>query len=161
MSHHAHGTNRSYGHATRPMPTLPVRTVQERRHTAGWLDCPADEFMRLLALHNAGEINLLEMPETAADVVDEPPEEEADEQSAIPRRFGAVNRDMGSAGRVVNLLSQAALTVQEITQKTGLTASAVRTVLHRNPQWFVCVGVEDHAKRWKRVVHKQEVMEGG
>jgi hypothetical protein len=46
--------------------------------------------MRLLALHNAGKINLLEMPETAADAVDE-----SDEQPADPRRLGVISRTKG------------------------------------------------------------------
>lgn len=156
MSHHAHGTQRSYGHGSRPMPTQPVRGAPSKRHAPGWLECAAEEFIRLLALHNAGEINLLAMPERTGDVVELPDEPEADETPTDPRRLGPVNRDMGSAVRVCNLLSQlqAALTVQEITQKTGLTANAVRTVLRRNPQWFVCVGADGHVKRWQRAGQK-------
>lgn len=156
MSHHGHGTQRSYGHATRPVPTLPVRTVQERRHALGWGECPVDEFMRLLALHNAGEINLLTMPETAADATDEPAEDDADEQPAEPRRLGVVERTKGSVGIVLIAVSQSPtpMTVREIVRATGLTDSAVRAVLQRNQQYFVCVGVDGQTKRWQRADRK-------
>ena len=87
MSHHAHGTQHAHHSATKH-PTAYVRTVQEKRPPVGWLDVPADEFMRLLSLHNAGAINLLTMPETAADAVelsaDEPEEDTV--QPGEPRR---------------------------------------------------------------------------
>lgn len=162
MSHHAHGTNRSYGHATRPVPTLPVRTVQDRRQTDGWLECSAEEFMRLLSLHNAGKINLLEMPETAADAVDELPEDEANEQPTDPRRLGVVSRTKGSLGIVITAVSQSLtpMTVREIVGKTGLTEGAVRGILQKNPRWFTCVSVDGHVKRWQRANQEQGAEKG-
>jgi hypothetical protein len=162
MSHHAHGTNRNLGHASRPVPTLPVRTVQERRHGLGWGECPAEEFMRLLALHNAGKINLLEMPETAADAVDELPEDEADEQPADPRRLGAISRTKGSLGIVITAVSQSPtpMTVREIVGKTGLTEGAVRGILQKNPRWFTCVSADGHVKRWQRANQEQGAEKG-
>lgn len=117
--------------------------------------------MRLLALHNAGKINLLEMPETAADAVDELPEDEADEQPTDPRRLGAISRTKGSLGIVITAVSQSLtpMTVREIVGKTGLTEGAVRGILQKNPRWFTCVGTEGHVKRWTRKDHQCGVSE--
>lgn len=118
--------------------------------------------MRLLSLHNAGKINLLEMPETAADAVDELPEDEANEQHTDPRRLGVVSRTKGSLGIVITAVSQslAPMTVREIVNKTGLTEGAVRGILQKNPRWFTCVGVDGHVKRWQRANQEQGAEKG-
>lgn len=56
---------------TRPESPPPTGNVSVRRQKEGWLHVHADEFFRLLSLHERGEINLLEMPMTADDEGDE------------------------------------------------------------------------------------------
>lgn len=155
MSHHAHGTNHNHGHATRSYAIEPVRTVQVKRKPLGWLECNVDEFVRLLALHESGKINLLQMPETSADDCDD--ETVADgTQSAEetkPRRLETVSRNMASTGMVRQALgrSHLPLTASEIARTTGLTENAVKAALRRNPQWFACVGTHEKAKLWRPV----------
>lgn len=49
--------------ASRMHPTGPVRAVHTKPQTLGWLEVSVSEFVQLLARHEAGEINLLAMPE--------------------------------------------------------------------------------------------------
>jgi DNA-binding transcriptional regulator GbsR (MarR family) len=72
-----------------------------------------------------------------------------------------VSRTKGSVGIVLIAVSQspAPMTVREIVKKTGLTDSAVRAVLQRNQQYFICVGVDGQTKRWARKDHQRGVSE--
>lgn len=57
--------------ASRMYPSGPVRTVHSQAKAPGWLEVSAAEFMQLLERHDAGEIDLLSMPEVAGDDVSE------------------------------------------------------------------------------------------
>ena len=63
-------------------PLAHVRTVQVKSKPVGWLECTANEFLRLLAEHEAGKINLLEMPECANDADDDVADDTDDEPIA-------------------------------------------------------------------------------
>lgn len=152
MSHHAHGTNKVYGHASRT-PLAHVRTVQQKRRPLGWMECSVDEFLRLLALHQAGKINLLKTPEYATDDIDDEPE---DEQPVVEKPLGKARRSAASRvpGATCVLVRQTLahssdpMTSEQIARQTGATNNAVRTVLRRNPQWFACAGTEGQALLW-------------
>ena len=153
MSHHAHGTQYSRGCATKK-PLARVRTVQEKRKPLGWLECSADEFVRLLALHDAGKINLLTMPEYSTDDPEKAEEVEGEQapQPAPRSQSGVtIERNYAGAGMVRQLLARAAapMTIVEIAHKLGLSVNAVRKIVRSDKEHFVCVGVDGHTKRWK------------
>lgn len=167
MSHHAHSTQHSRGAATKN-PLAYVRTVQEKRKPLGWLECSADEFFRLLTLHSAGKINLLAMPETSADTLDDEPEEDEREDvteqppapsplappSAVKR--GTLARNKASAGVVRQVVASAdrPLTVIEIAHKAKLSPAAVRAAIRRGKTFFQCAGLDEdgHTKLWGKKV---------
>lgn len=98
-----------------------------KRKPIAWLYCSADDFMRLLAQHEAGEINLLDM---AGDLPDEPDEAtESVEEVAPPppQKLG----NGGAINRVLALLRTARhpLTPRRISELTGLELRSVRGAL--------------------------------
>jgi len=72
MTTTAHNSRRVYGGGTRQAAHSAPRTAPIRRHQVSWLHCPVDKFVRLLAQHEAGEIDLRLMPvEEESEEVDE------------------------------------------------------------------------------------------
>jgi len=71
MTTTAHTKRRIHGGGTRQAAHNAPRTAPIRRHQVSWLHCPVDKFVRLLAQHEAGEIDLLLMPIEESDEVDE------------------------------------------------------------------------------------------
>jgi|GEM_PF-6888896 len=71
MTTTAHTKRRVYGGGTRQAAHSAPRTAPIRRHQVSWLHCPVDKFVRLLAQHEAGEIDLLLMPVEEENEVDE------------------------------------------------------------------------------------------
>ena len=71
MTTTAHTKRRVYGGAPRQAAHSAPRTVRSKRRPVSWLHCPADEFLRLLAQHEAGEIDLRLMPVEEENEVDE------------------------------------------------------------------------------------------
>lgn len=145
---------RYVNHAATKRPTAYVRTVQEKRRPLGWLECTADEFMRLLALHNKGEINLLAMPEYASDPVADESEADADEAPEPTSRAGA-----GPQSMTVPALIRVRQAMRHITQPTptaviasrsGLTKQSAAYILRTHPGEFTCVGQEGRENLWMR-----------
>jgi hypothetical protein len=99
-----------------------------KRQVVAWLDCSADEFIRLLAQHEAGEINLLDMAGVVPDEAVEVEEEPAEENPSHPDRLG----NGGAINRVLALLksSRRPLTPRRISELTGLELRSVRGALN-------------------------------
>ena len=132
----AHGSRHIYNGATKT-PLAPVRAGVSKRRRVGWLHCSVDEFLRLLAMHEAGEINLLEMDDGTADEDDADPVE-PDEPIAQPRSH--VGGGM-TFGRVLFVLQQASkpLSAQQISSMSGTNIETVRDHLTSNDA-FTLVG---------------------
>lgn len=158
MTVKAHGTRQVYGGAT-TQPLAHVRTVQVKRKPLGWLDCNVDEFLRLLALHESGKIDLLQMPETSAndcdDLDDETPVEQVVQAAPEVNQRRPVTRNKASAGMVRQVVATAnrPLTVDEIARKAQLSPAAVRSAIRRGRAFFACAGVagDGHTKLWRKV----------
>lgn len=71
MTTTAHNARRVYGGATRKAAQRPPPNRPSQRRAVSWLHCPVDEFVRLLARHEAGEIDLREMPTEDQDEVND------------------------------------------------------------------------------------------
>lgn len=133
MTTSAHGNRHVYSGATHnaAAPCYGCgahKTSAPKRKPVAWLYCSADEFIRLLAQHEAGEINLLDM---AGDLPDEPDEvaEIAEEVAPTPQPQKLGNG--GAINRVLALLRTARhpLTPRRISELTGLELRSVRGAL--------------------------------
>lgn len=131
MTPKPHGTRYAYNGGTRQSPAA-VRVVPDKRRRLGWCECPVDEFLNLLAQHEAGRINLLDMPETSADPVDDEPEEETPQAQGKRKRgrgvLPALQQVMGEVRRP--------LTWNQLSEITGFDAYSIRTVLYREKKLF-------------------------
>ena len=140
-------------------PLAHVRTVQVKSKPVGWLECTANEFLRLLAEHEAGKINLLEMPECANDADDDVADDTDDEpvaQQASREADPLIFNRGGTAVMILQCLTVAGcpLTPEAIARHCGRSLNAVRGALRRNRTMFVIAGdaVEDGRKKtWTKV----------
>jgi hypothetical protein len=101
-----------------------------QRRSVGWLDCPADEFFRLLAMHEAGKINLLAMAMETAD--DEPEEVEEAPPSPPVKKELAHRAGVSAAQSVMRALASVSgpVTSTQIVTMTGLCKSTVNKQLN-------------------------------
>lgn len=143
-------------HGSTTTPLAHVRTVQVKSKPVGWLECTANEFLRLLAEHEAGKIDLLKMPEYANDDADTGTDEPVDERTITQpsggraQTFGTRRTPGATFASVRQVLARATepMFVDQIAHQAQSTPAAVRLVLQRNPRCFVCADVDGHAKRW-------------
>lgn len=136
MTPKPHGTRYVHNGGTRQAFT-PVRVVPDKRRRLGWCECPVDEFLHLLAQHEAGKINLLDMPETSADPIDDEPEEEE-----TPQAQGKRKRGRGVLPALLDVMRQVRrpLTWDQLGEITGFDAYSIRTVLYREKKLFMRTG---------------------
>ena len=128
--------------ASRMHPTGPVRAVHTKPQTLGWLEVSVSEFVQLLARHEAGEINLLAMPEMAGDEVDsDEPEEVEQPQEEQPVAQGARIKSDSHLARVVRSFASrdSQLTQAQISERCGLTKKQVKSAMEHNRAIFAVV----------------------
>lgn len=124
-------------------PTAPVRIAVNRRRPVSWLHCGVDEFLRLLALHEAGKINLLEMDTEEPDDDIEP---DVDGEPLHGRTHVAGGTTFG---RVLFVMQQATrpLTAKEIASMAGTNIETTRDHLSTSDA-FVLVSKSGCAGLW-------------
>lgn len=120
-----------------------------RRRSVGWLDCPVDDFLRLLGQHESGEINLLAEPAELTDGdEDEAEKSEAAEEvrledlpptRALPARPPRNGARTYPLVRAFLLRTRHPVTADRVALATGAGNSSVRTVLKAYPE-FVQAG---------------------
>lgn len=128
--------------ASRMHPTGPVRAVHTKPQTLGWLEVSVSEFVQLLARHEAGEINLLAMPEMAGDEVDsDEPEEVEQPQEEQPVAQGARIKSDSHLARVIRSFASrdSQLTQAQISERCGLTKKQVKSAMEHNRAIFAVV----------------------
>ena len=135
--------------ASRLYPVSPVRVVQTQRKPVSWLECSTDEFMRLLAQHEAGEINLLAMPEMAGDEVEIEPDAEEVETEAAPvviegHTTGGSNVDM-----IRRCLVGRQLTMTQVMELTGLTKMQVKSAMQHSALFVRVQDGRKQDKEWR------------
>ena len=133
-------------HGSTTTPLAHVRTVQVKSKPVGWLECTANEFLRLLAEHEAGKINLLEMPECANDTDDDDADDTDDKPAAQPAASREADPLIFNRGGTAVMIHQCLtvagcpLTPEAIARHCGRSLNAVRSALRRNPTMFVIAG---------------------
>lgn len=138
--------------ASRMHPTGPVRAVHTKPQTLGWLEVSVSEFVQLLARHEAGEINLLAMPEMAGDDIDDDAEVEADGEATDPElviQSARIKSDTHLA-RVLRCFGKNPITQHQISEATGLTVKQVKSAMDHSRYLFAIVddGRKEH-KLWR------------
>jgi hypothetical protein len=146
MTVSAHNGRHVYRGATK-IAHAHVRTVYPQRKPLGWLECSADEFFRLLALHEAGRINLLTMPELSADNTSEVDPDEPEQMQPQPEAETARVGDT-HLGRILRCLGRNALTHKQIAESAGLTRRQVKSSMSANRVLFVVV---PDGRKWDKL----------
>lgn len=152
----AHNARRTWGGATRKAAIGNVSAAQpKRRRGAGWLHCSVDEFMALLAEHEAGKINLLEIDADSpdSDIADQPEPEELEAvrgRSTNGSTFGCVLAVMQRATKP--------LCASQIANMSGVKLSTVKDYL-TSGETFVLVQTTGFTGYWmlKSKVVKNEI----
>ena len=144
----AHNAQRVWGGASlRPTARISTTPPPQKRPIIGWGDCPVDQFVHLLSQHEAGAINLLDMPEDAGDVVEDDEPEEDLAEPVDPTVVMQYNKILPTShlGRVLLCFaSQPALTHAQMAELSGLTVRQIRAAMEHRMKLF----------------HKQETEQG-
>lgn len=138
MTVSAHNSIRVWGGASlRPTARVSTTPPPPKRPVVGWGDCPVSKFLQLLEQHEAGAVNLLEMPEDAGDVVED--DEPEPEEPVDPLAVMQANRVVPTShlGRVLMCFaSQPALTHAQMAELSGLTVRQVRAAMENRMKLF-------------------------
>jgi hypothetical protein len=137
--------------ASRMYPVSPVRIVTTQHKPVGWLECSVAEFMLLLAQHEAGEINLLAMPEMAGDEVEIEPDVEEVETEAEVAPVATEGHTTGSSNvdRIRRCLVNRQLTMTQVMELTGLTKMQVKSAMQHSALFVRVQDGRKQDKKWR------------
>lgn len=137
--------------ASRLYPVSPVRIVTTQHKPVGWLECSVAEFMRLLDQHEAGEINLLAMPEMAGDEVEIEPDAEDVETETVAAPVVIEGHPSGSSNvdKIRRCLVGRQLTMTQVMELTGLTKLQVKSAMQHSAMFVRMQDGRKQDKKWR------------